>query len=63
MEQLWKRFLREVLPESRAREKCHTPSENLEVGDLVLVLKPGLHDQKRELGVVDEVQTRTDNLV
>jgi Family of unknown function (DUF5641) len=63
MEQLWKRFLGGVLPESRAREKCHTPSENLEVGDLVLVLKPGLHYQKCELGVVGKVQTGTDNLI
>ena len=63
MEQLWKRFLGGVLPESHAREKWHTPSENLEVGNLVLVLKPWLHDQKCELGVVGKVQTGTYNLV
>ena len=63
MGELWKRFLAEVLLESRAREKWRTPTDNLKVGDLVLVLEPGLLDRKWELRVINEAQPGTDGLV
>ncbi len=51
----WDRFLDEILLEARSREKWRNPVENLQQGDVVLVLERKLLDNGWEIGVLEEV--------
>ena len=52
---LWDRFLDEILLEARSREKWKSPVENLQQGDVVLVLERKLLDDGWEIGVLEDV--------
>lgn len=53
--QFWHRWLREWLPSLSVRKKWHHSKENIEVGDVVLVLSPDLPRGKWPLGQIVNV--------
>jgi Pao retrotransposon peptidase/Family of unknown function (DUF5641)/Reverse transcriptase (RNA-dependent DNA polymerase) len=57
---LWHRFLTEILPELAPRQKWKQEFNNLEVGTLVLIIEPNLPRNVWQLGVVEEVDLSRD---
>jgi hypothetical protein len=60
---LWDRFLDEVLLEARSREKWRNPVENLQMGDVVLILERKLLDDGWEVGIVEDTTYGPDGQV
>ena len=60
---LWKRWLREYLPELNRRQKWLQERPNLKVGDLVLVMDENAPRGRWPLGKVDDVNVGRDGLV
>jgi hypothetical protein len=61
--QLWHRFIAEILPELASREKWKVLHENLKVGALVIVMEPGLPRNVWKTGLVTEVEQGKDSYV
>ena len=54
--QLWHRFIAEILPELASRQKWRILHENLKVGALVIVMEPGLPRNVWKTGLVTKVE-------
>ena len=59
----WKRWSAEVSPGLVVRQKWHSKSRNVRVGDLVLICEPSKLKSKYKLGVIDSVVTSRDEVV
>ena len=59
----WNQWSKEVSPRLLVRQKWHTKSRNLKVGDLVMVCEPTKVKAKYKLVVVDAVKTSADGHV
>jgi Family of unknown function (DUF5641) len=58
--QLWHRFIAEILPELSSREKWKSLQDNLKIGTLVLVLEPGLPRGVWKTGLITSVEEGKD---
>ena len=63
VQEFWKRFIREYIPELNRRQKWLNPQPNLSVGDLVLIVEPNSPRGSWPLARVKEVKLGRDNLV
>jgi hypothetical protein len=61
--QLWHRFIAEILPELSPRSKWKSLFEDITVGTLVLVIEPGLPRGVWKTGLVTRVDTGSDGIV
>ena len=61
--QFWQRWSTEVSPGLVVRQKWHSVSRNLQVGDLVHICEASKLKAKYKLGVVDSVTVSRDNIV
>ena len=62
-DQFWKRWLSEYVPLLQERQKWTTPARNVTVGDIVLVCDEVTPRGQWPMGVVEEVQQSSDDLV
>jgi len=61
--QLWHRFIAEILPELSSREKWKSFHDNLKIGVLVLVVEPGLPRGVWKTGLITKVEESKDGCV
>ena len=61
--QFWRRWRREFLPSLNARRKWLKPSQNYQIGDVVLVVEPNANRGQWPLGRIVEVYPGTDGLI
>jgi len=61
--QLWHRFIAEILPELSSREKWKSSRDDLKVGTLVLVIEPGLPRGVWKTGLITKVEEGKDGHV
>ena len=62
-DQFWGRWIKEYLPLLQERQKWHNLTNNLSVGDLVLVVDQNLHRGKWPKGIIEEVYPDNDGIV
>ena len=60
--QLWHRFITEILPELSPRQKWKSLFDNLVEGTVVLVVEPGLPRNTWKMGLVTKVELGRDGL-
>ena len=63
LSQFWRRWRREFLPSLNARRKWLKPSQNYQIGDVVLVVEPNANRGQWPLGRIVEVYPGTDGLI
>ena len=61
--QVWKRWRRELLPSLNNRKKWFSPTRNMKVGDIVLIIDPNAHRCDWPLGRIVDVYPSKDDLV
>jgi len=61
--EVWKQFLKELLPELRPRQKWFKTFPNLEKGQLVLVIDKAAERGEWKLAVVEDINISDDGLV
>ena len=61
--QVWKRWRKELLPSLNNRKKWFSPTRNMAVGDIVLLVDPNAHRCEWPLGRIVEVYPSKDDLV
>lgn len=61
--QVWRRWMREYLPHIGSRQKWFYPTENLKVGDVVMVIDPNAARREWKVGRVQSTFPGSDNLV
>ena len=60
---VWNRWMREYLPTIGSRHKWFLPTENLKVGDVVLVIEPDAPRRDWKIGRIEAVYPGQDGLV
>ena len=63
LQHVWKRFLREIIPNLGIRQKWTRDGRNYEVGDEVLIMDPSLPRYKWIIGRISQVYPGRDNIV
>mgnify|MGYP003465469978 FL=1 len=61
--EIWRHFIREILPEISPRTKWYKTFPPLKIGDLVLVIEEGTPRGHWKMALVEEVKTSTDGIV
>ncbi|XP_071950981.1 uncharacterized protein [Antedon mediterranea] len=62
-DQFWRQFIRSYLPTLQRRQKWQKEVENLEVGDVVMIVDPQLSRSQWPVGVVSALYPSSDNRV
>jgi Family of unknown function (DUF5641) len=61
--QLWHRYIKEILPELGSRQKWKSIFQNINVNTVVLVVEPGLPRGLWKMGLVEKVELGRDGFV